>query len=230
MVSEPGELRDGATTAAGAMPMNTTILIADDHAIVRQGIRALLEQDGFTVVGEARNGREAIRLATREAPMLALLDFSMPLLNGIDTAQEIQKRSPETMVLLLTMYNDEKYVIEALRAGIRGYVLKDQVASDLANAIREVVQGSIYLSPGISRAVVQNLLWQNDLPDDQLTGRERQVLQLIAEGNTTKDIAEMLHVSAKTVESHRAHIMRKLDLHNIAGLVRYAIREGMIQA
>lgn len=162
--------------------------------------------------------------------MLALLDFSMPLLNGIDTAQEIQKRSPETMVLLLTMYNDEKYVIEALRAGIRGYVLKDQVASDLANAIREVVQGSIYLSPGISRAVVQNLLWQNDLPDDQLTGRERQVLQLIAEGNTTKDIAEMLHVSAKTVESHRAHIMRKLDLHNIAGLVRYAIREGMIQA
>jgi DNA-binding NarL/FixJ family response regulator len=212
------------------MALQTTILIADDHAMVRQGIRALLEQEGFEVVGEATNGREAIRLAKRSTPVIAILDFSMPLLNGIDTAQEIQKRSPETMSLLLTMYNDEKYVIEALRAGIRGYVLKDQLAADLVNAIREIVQGSIYLSPGISKAVVQSLLWQHEVPEELLTGRERQVLQLIAEGKTTKDIAEMLHVSVKTVESHRAHIMRKLDLHNVAGLVRYAIREGMIQA
>lgn len=209
--------------------MKTTIIIADDHAIVRQGIKALLEKEGMEVVGEAENGREAIKCAAQSKPTIAVLDFSMPLLNGIDTAQEIQRRSPDTVMLLLTMYDDEKYVIEALRAGIRGYVLKDQVASDLIAAIREVSRGSIYLSPGISKAVVTSLLSQQDLTEDLLTGRERQVLQLIAEGNTTKEIAKELHVSVKTAESHRARIMRKLDIHNVAGLVRYAVREGIIQ-
>ena len=209
--------------------MKTTIVIADDHAIVRQGIRALLEQDGFDVVGEAENGREAIKIAKKHSPLIAILDFSMPLLNGIETAQEIQKRLPDTMVLLLTMYNDEKYVIEALRAGIRGYILKDQVASDLVSAIREVMNGAIYLSPGISKAVLTSLLSQKYLSEDLLTAREKQVLQLIAEGQTTKGIAQTLNISVKTAEAHRAHIMHKLDVHNVAGLVRYAIREGIIQ-
>lgn len=212
------------------MAARKQVVIADDHTMFRQGIKALLEVEGFDVVGEAANGHEAIRLARQHNPEVALLDISMPLLNGIDAATEIQKQSPQTAVVMLSMYDDEAYAIEALKCGVRGYVLKNQAAADLINAIREVLQGSIYLSPGVSEAVVTSLLSKRDQPAELLTSRERQVLQLIAEGNTTKDIARVLHLSVKTAESHRSRIMSKLDIHNIANLVRYSIRRGMIRA
>lgn len=212
------------------MATRKSVVIADDHRMFRQGLKALLEADGFHIVGEAENGQEAIRLTRQHSPQVAVLDYSMPVLNGIDAAREIQRQSPETVVVLLTMYDDEKYALEALKCAIRGFVLKHQAASDLINAIREVLQGSIYLSPGISAAVVKALMLKNGEPGELLTGRERQVLQLIAEGNTTKEIAGLLHLSVKTAESHRSRIMSKLDVHNIAGLVRYSIRQGIIQA
>lgn len=212
------------------MALRKTVVIADDHRMFREGLKALLEAEGFHVVGEAENGQEAIRLARQHNPQVAVLDYSMPVLNGLDAAREIQKQSPETAVVLLTMYDDERYALEALKCAVRGFVLKHQTGDDLINAIREVLQGSIYLSPSISAAVVKSLMSNNGELSDMLTGRERQVLQLIAEGNTTKDIAGVLHLSVKTAESHRSRIMSKLDVHNIAGLVRYSIRQGIIQA
>ena len=212
------------------MALRNSIVIADDHRMFREGLRVLLEVEGFRVVGEAENGQEAIRLARQHNPQVAVLDYSMPVLNGLDAAREIQRQSPETAVVLLTMYDDERYALEALKCAVRGFVLKHQAAADLINAIREVLQGSIYLSPSISAAVVKSLMSNNGELSEMLTGRERQVLQLIAEGNTTKDIAGVLHLSVKTAESHRSRIMSKLDVHNIAGLVRYSIRQGIIQA
>lgn len=212
------------------MALKNTVVIADDHRMFREGLKALLEDGGFNVVGEAENGQEAIRLTRQHNPQVAVLDYSMPVLNGIDAAKEIQRQSPETAVVMLTMYDDERYVLEALKCAVRGFVLKHQTATDLMDAIREVLQGAIYLSPSISAAVVKALMSNNGELDEVLTGRERQVLQLIAEGNTTKDIAGVLHLSVKTAESHRSRIMSKLDLHNIAGLVRYSIRQGIIQA
>ncbi len=206
------------------------IVIADDHLMFRQALTALLNSEGFNVVGEAANGHEAVRLARQHQPQIAVLDFSMPLLNGVDAAQEILRQSPQSQVVLLTMYSDDVYALEALKAGIRGYVLKNQAAADLVSAIREVSNGAVYLSPGISESVVKALLLKQDQPTELLTCRERQVLQLIAEGKTTKDIAELLHLSVKTAESHRSHIMQRLDIHNIAHLVRYAIRRGIIRA
>lgn len=211
------------------MVLGKSVVIADDHQMFRQGLRALLETEGFQVVGEAENGQEAIRLTRQHNPQVAVLDYSMPVLNGLDTAREIQRQSPQTAVVLLTMYDDERYALEALKCAVRGFVLKHQSAVDLIQAIREVLLGSIYLSPGISAAVVRSLMSKDGELDELLTGRERQVLQLIAEGNTTKDIAALLHLSVKTAESHRSRIMSKLDVHNIAGLVRYSIREGIIQ-
>lgn len=195
----------------------------------RQGLKALLEREGFNVVAEAANGHEAIRLVRKHNPSLAILDFGMPLLNGIDAAREIHKRAPDTQVLLLTMFEDDDYVLEALKAGIRGYVLKAQASTDLINAMREVLRGSVYLSPGISEAVVKAYMSKRDQPSDLLTDRERQILQLIAEGHTTKKTASLLDLSVKTAESHRTRIMQKLDIHDTAGLVRYAIRRGLIK-
>jgi DNA-binding NarL/FixJ family response regulator len=212
------------------MAARKSVVIADDHQMFRQGLKHLLEVDGFQVVGEAENGQEAIRLTRQHSPQIAVLDYSMPVLNGIDAAREIQRQSPETVMLLLTMYDDERYALEALKCAIRGFVLKHQAAADLTKAIHEVLQGSIYLSPGISAAVVKALMARDGEPGELLTGRERQVLQLIAEGNTTKEIAGQLYVSVKTAESHRSRIMSKLGVHNIAGLVRYSIRQGIIQA
>ncbi|MEX0900001.1 MAG: response regulator transcription factor [Gammaproteobacteria bacterium] len=205
-------------------------MLADDHPMFRQGLRSLLEKDGFEVVGEASNGHEATRMARKLTPNVAVLDLGMPMLNGVDAARDIYKRSPETQVVLLTMYEDDAYVLEALRAGIRGYVLKAQAASDLLNAIREVIRGAVYLSPGISEAVVNAYMARSELPPDPLTDRERQVLQLVAEGNTTKRIASLLGVSVKTAESHRTRMMQKLGIHETASLVRYAIRRGFIKA
>jgi len=196
----------------------------------RQGLRALLEREGYEVVAEAADGHEALKLARELTPDVAVLDLGMPLMNGIDAAREIQKRSPQTRVVLLTMYEEDAYVLEALRAGIRGYVLKAQAAADLVGAIREVMRGAVYLSPGISETVVNAYRAKSDLPPDPLTDRERQVLQLIAEGKTTKEAAEVLGLSAKTADSHRTRIMQKLEIHETAGLVRYAIRRGFIKA
>ncbi|MEX0900000.1 MAG: response regulator transcription factor [Gammaproteobacteria bacterium] len=206
------------------------ILIADDHPMFRQGLKTLLEREGFEVVGEAADGHEAARLARQLNPSIAVLDLGMPSLNGIEAARDIYKRAPGTQVVLLTMYEDDAYVLEALRAGIRGYVLKAQAASDLLAAIREVLRGAVYLSPGISEAVINAYMSKAELPPDPLTDRERQVLQLVAEGNTTKQIASTLGVSVKTAESHRTRMMQKLAIHETASLVRYAIRRGFIKA
>lgn len=205
------------------------IVLADDHQMFRQGLRVLLEQAGYEVVGEASDGLELIRLVRELSPSLAILDIGMPQLNGIDAAREIAKRFPETNVMLLTMFEDEMYVLEALKVGVRGYVLKAQASADLINAVQEVLNGSVYLSPGISETVVKASLTHRNT-EELLTDRERQVLQLIAEGNTTKEIANMLDVSVKTAESHRTRIMHKLDIHETATLVRYAIRRGLISA
>jgi DNA-binding NarL/FixJ family response regulator len=206
-----------------------TILLADDHPMFRQGLRALLEREGFEVKAEAEDGHKAVRLARQLNPDVAVLDLGMPMLNGIDAARYIHKQSDYTQVVLLTMYEEEAYVLEALRAGIRGYVLKAQAAADLVTAIREVLRGAVYLSPGISKTVVDAYMGRSELPPDPLTDRERQVLQLVAEGMTTKQIADVLGLSAKTADSHRTRIMQKLEIHETASLVRYAIRRGLIR-
>ncbi len=208
--------------------LSSKVLLADDHAILRDGLKRLLSDEGFHVIGEAADGIEAIRLAKRLQPDLAVLDISMPLLNGIDAAREIQKLSRNTRIVLLTMYTDERYVLAGLRAGIAAYVLKSRAVSSLIQAIEAVSKGEIYFSPGISRAVVDAYLAKADAPADPLSLREREVLQLIAEGKNVKEIASLLTISSKTAESHRMNIMRKTQIHEVAGLVRYAIRQGLI--
>lgn len=212
----------------GKMP--TKILLADDHALIRQGLKALLEkQQGFQVVGEAADGQETLRSVEKTQPDIAIVDISMPILNGVEAARELKKSSPKTRVILLTQHDEDQYVTESLRAGVRGYVLKSQAASDLVHAIQEVCRGSVYLSPNISRAVVDAYLSKANVPADPLSGRERQVLQLVSEGKSTKDVAMHLGISVKTAESHRARLMKKLDIHETASLVRYAIRSGLIE-
>jgi two-component system response regulator NreC len=210
--------------------MLTRVLLADDHSLIRQSLRALLEKQGFQVVSEASDGQEAVRSVEKTPPDVAILDISMPILNGVDAARELLKSSPKTRVILLTQHDEDQYVTEALRAGVRGYVLKSQAAEDLVHAIQEVCRGSVYLSPNISGAVVDAYLSKKYAPPDPLSGRERQVLQLVGEGKSTKDIAVHLGISVKTAESHRARLMKKLDIHETASLVRYAIRRGLIQA
>jgi two-component system, NarL family, response regulator NreC len=209
------------------MPIN--VLVADDHQLVRQGLRALLEREGFRVVGEAANGQDALQLAGTLHPEVAVLDLAMPLLNGIDTAREIQRISPKTKTILLTMHTDRRYILEALRGGAKGYVMKTHAADDLVRAIREAARGGTYLSPEISEAVVLAYQDKTEIPPDPLSARERQVLQLIAEGKTTKEVAVTLDISVKTAETYRTRIMEKLDLHETASLVRYAIRRGLVQ-
>jgi two-component system response regulator NreC len=210
--------------------MPTSVLLADDHALIRQGLKALLEKQGFQVICEASDGQEAIRSVEKTQPDVAIIDISMPILNGVDAARELKKSSPKTKVILLTQHEEDQYVTEALRAGVKGYVLKGQAAEDLVHAIQEVCRGSVYLSPHISRAVVDAYLSKTYVSNDPLSGRERQVLQLVGEGKSTKDIAVHLGISVKTAESHRARLMKKLDIHETASLVRYAIRRGLIQA
>jgi two-component system response regulator NreC len=209
--------------------MPTRVLLAEDHALIRQGLRALLEKRGFQVVCEASDGQEAVRLVETTQPDVAVIDISMPILNGVDATRELKKSSPKTKVIILTQHDKDQYVTEALRAGAKGYVLKSQAAEDLVHAIQEVCHGSVYLSPNISRTVVDAYLSKNYISADPLSQRERQVLQLVSEGNSTKDIAVHLGISAKTAESHRTRLMKKLDIHETASLVRYAIRRGLIQ-
>ncbi len=210
--------------------MRANVLLADDHQLVRQGVRALLERERFEVVAEASDGQEAVRLAERTQPDVAVLDLSMPLLNGIDAGREILKVSPKTRFMLLTMHTEEHHILEALRAGARGCVTKSQASEHLVQAIREVCADGVYLSPSVSGAVVQAYLAGTSLPYEPLTARERQVLQLVAEGKTTKEVAVILGISVKTAESHRTRIMEKLDIHSTAGLVHYAIRRGLVAA
>jgi DNA-binding NarL/FixJ family response regulator len=207
----------------------TRVILADDHVMVRQSLRALLEREGFLVLGEAADGQEAVRLVLSTNPDVAVLDISMPLFNGLDAAMELSRSCPKTKVILLTQHDERPYVVQALRSGVKGYVLKRQAANDLVQAAREVCRGQVYLSPGVARAVAEAYADPVHANDPLLSLRERQVLQLIAEGKTTKQIAPLLGISAKTVESHRAKLMQKLDIHEIAGLARYAIRHGLVQ-
>lgn len=207
------------------------VLLADDHAIVREGLRALLSREpDLQVVAEAGDGREALRLAQETRPDVATLDLSMPLLNGLEAARQMATWERGPRPLLLTMHTDDQYVLEALRAGVRGYVLKKQAAADLVRAIREVAGGAVYLSPGISAIIAEAIRTPAPPSEETLTPREREVLQLVAEGRTTKEIASILGVSIKTADAHRTHLMQKLNIHDVAGLTRYAIRQGMIEA
>lgn len=209
--------------------MTIRVVLADDHVLVRQSLKTLLEREGFQVVAEASDGQEVLRHVQSLQPDIAVLDISMPILNGLDAAREIARVSPKVKTILLTQHDEDEYISEALDAGMRGYVLKSQAASDLLQAIQQVSRGQIYLSPGVSSAVVQAFRSKAKKPKDPLTARERQVLQLIAEGKSTKDVASLLGISVKTAESHRTRLMGKLDIHETASLVRYAVKHGLIR-
>jgi two-component system response regulator NreC len=209
------------------MPLR--ILLADDHVLVRQGLRALLEREGYQVVAEASDGQEAIRHVESLRPDIAIMDISMPTFNGLNAAQEMKRYSEKTKIILLTQHDEAQYVRAALEAGVSGYVLKNQVTSELLLAIRQVSRGQVYLSPGVSSAVVDAYRSGPEKSKNPLTMRETRVLQLIAEGKSTKDVASLLGISVKTAESHRTRLMHKLDIHETASLVRYAVRNGIIQ-
>ncbi len=209
------------------MPLR--LLLAEDYRLIAEGLEAFLCGQGYAVVGAAADGRQAVELAESLRPDVAILDVSLPLLNGIDAAATIHQRCPDTRTILLTVHSEEPYVLAALRAGVGGYVLKKQAGADLIRAIDEVTRGAVYLSPGVSGALVEAFRKRRELPDDPLTAREREVLQLVAEGRTTKEVASILGVSVKTADSHRTNLMQKLGIHETAGLVRYAIRRGLVQ-
>lgn len=206
------------------------IILADDHTMFRRSLRMLLEREGFEVVGEASDGFEALSMAERLLPRALVLDMNMPNLNGIEVTRELNARGLDIKSIILTMFEDDISVREALRAGATGYIIKTQAPSDLVQALRDLAQGGHYLSPVISDKVVNACLRDDDSDDaDILSSRERQILQLVAEGKATKEIARMLNLTVKTVESHRSRLMKKLDTGNIAGLVRHAVRQGIIR-
>ena len=208
------------------------LLLADDHTLFREGVRSLLSRIAdVTVVAEAGDGRDALELIERHRPDVALLDITMPGMNGLEVAARTARSSPKTRVVILSMHANEAYVAQALRAGIAGYLLKDAAATELEAALRAVTRGETYLSPAISRQVVDGFLGKAHPEADPLAGltaRQREILQLIAEGKSTKEIAAALEVGVKTVETHRAKLMERLGIHDVAGLVRFAIRSGMI--
>ena len=210
--------------------MAIRVMVADDHPVVRQGLKFLLAREGFSVVAEASDGREALRQAEEIRPEVAVLDLAMPHLNGLDAAREIMKISPGTKTIILTQHTEEPYILEALRAGVHGYLLKSQAMPEVIQAIRDVHRGKLYLSPAISDVVVGAYREHGGPSRDPLTPREREVLQLVVEGRTTKQVAETLGITVKTAESHRSRLMLKLGIHEIAGLVRYAVRRGLVQA
>jgi len=211
------------------------ILLADDHTVVRQGLRKVLEErPDWEVVAEAGDGREAVRLAEQHKPDVAILDVAMPLLNGIEATRQIVKRTPGTRVLVLSMHADEAYVTQILQAGATGYLLKDSADVDLLQGVSEVSQGKSFFSPAIARVMLDDYvraLAEKGVTDryESLSAREREIFQLIAEARTNKEIASLLNVSPSTVETHRAHIMEKLDLHSAAEIVLYAVRKGVIR-
>jgi two-component system response regulator NreC len=209
------------------------VLIADDHSIVRAGVRSLLEdQADIEVIGEASSGWEAIEQATQLQPDVVLMDIAMGDLSGLEATQEIRERAPEVNVLALTMHDREEYFFAMLKAGALGYVLKESEPDELLAAIRAVHSGEAFLSPSVTRAVLEDYLAQRtdqaQSRYDRLTLREKEVLRLTAEGKTAREMAEILHLSMKTIEKHRASVMRKLELHNLSELIKYAIRKGLI--
>lgn len=205
------------------------ILLADDHAVVRQGFKMILgAQPDMEIVGEAGNGREALELATGLKPDVVVMDVAMPELNGIEATRRLADTVPHARVLALSMHKDSVYVREILRAGARGYLLKDSVAADLVSAVRAVAGGEGYISPAVSNAVLDDYRKHVTNPVDLLTSREREVLQMLAEGKTNKEIATVLNLSVYTVDAHRGRIMEKLNLHSINELVRFAVRSGLI--
>lgn len=210
------------------------ILLADDHAVVRKGLRFLLErQPEMEVVGEAADGREAVRLAEEFKPTVVVMDIGMPQLNGIEATAQIVKRSPQTSVIMLSVHSDETYLLRALSAGAKGYLLKDSAEDDLVRAVQVVAQGKPFFSPAIAQTLLEDyvrFLQQRGLKDsyDLLTDREKQILQLLAEGKSNKEVAALLNLSLYTVETHRTHLMQKLNLHNTAEIVLYAVRKKII--
>ena len=214
--------------------MNTIrVLLADDHALIRAGIRALLEKiEGIEVVAEASDGREALELAKQHAPDVFLTDIAMPGLNGLEAVARVKKKfDGQLHMVILSMHTNEEYVREAFLAGASGYIVKGADPSELELAVKSVMRGEIYLSPAISKSIVAHFLKPNSdesYSSNILTSRQREILQLIAEGQTTKDIAQLLDLSIKTIETHRTELMKRLDIHDVAGLVRYAIRQGLI--
>ena len=211
------------------MNKKTRILLADDHAVVRQGFRMILgAQADMEIVGEAGNGREAVTMTEQLKPDVVVMDVAMPELNGIEATRRIAESQPHTKVLALSMHKDSVYVREILRAGARGYLLKDSIDVDLLAAVRAVAKGEGYLSPAVSDTVLSDYRKHVTDPLDLLSSREREVLQLIAEGKTNKDIATLLNLSVYTVDAHRGRIMEKLNLHSTSELVRFAVRKGLI--
>lgn len=208
------------------------LVIADNHTLVRAGFRSLVEDiDGVEVIGEAENGREALQLVETLKPQIVLMDIAMPEMNGLEATARIAREFPKVRVIILSMHANEEYVYQALRSGASGYLLKDSGTEELELALRAIARGETYLCPAISKYVVTDYvrrLGQDQNPLDQITPRQREILQLIAEGKSTKDIADTLYISTKTVETHRAQLMDRLDIHDIAGLVRYAIRTGLV--
>lgn len=210
------------------------IVLADDHTVVRKGLRMLLEnQPGFTVIADACDGRETVALAEQYQPDVVVLDVAMPMLNGIEAARQISQKCPQTATVFLSMHADEGYVLKALKSGARAYLLKDSAESDLISAIRAVTEGKSFFSPSISKMLVEDYVRQmreRDVEDsyDLLTPREREILQLLAEGKNNKEVAAQLNLSLYTVETHRGNIFQKLNLHSTAELILYAIRKGVI--
>lgn len=205
------------------------ILIADDHGIVRSGIRLLIErQPGLRVIAEAGDGAEARDLAIRERPDLAILDVKMPKLTGLQATREIKLHAPDVAVLILSMHDDERYLFEALKAGASGYVLKTQADTDLVAAIRAIERGEPFLTNAAQKSLIEDRLRRGLDSDEELTPREQEIVKLVAEAHTTREIAEILHLSEKTVENHRSAAMRKLGMRDRVELVRYAIRRGLI--
>ena len=212
------------------------VLLVEDHAIVRQGLRRLLEEEGLVVAGEAADGREAVKLAGELDPDIVIMDITMPRLGGIETTRKIRKTNPGIKVIMLTIHDEESFIYKSFDAGANGYMVKEKAMEDLLDAISTVMKGEIYLSPNFSTKVLESyhklVKSGRKKVDDfsRLTNREREILQLIAEGNTSKEIANLLYISGKTVENHRANIMKKLDIHETAGLVRYAIKIGLVDS
>lgn len=210
------------------------ILLADDHTVVRDGLRALLEkQSDMTVVGEAADGRDSVRLAEEQSPDVVVMDIAMPNMNGIEATRRILAANPRTNVVMLSMHQDESYVLRSLKAGAKGYLLKDSLRSDVIEAIRTVSQGRSFLTRKVSRILQEDYIRQMErrgVEDsyDLLTDREREILQLVAEGKTNKEAATLLNISLTTVETHRTHILQKLGLHSIPELILYAVRKGII--
>jgi len=219
------------------MTTNITVLLVDDHTIVRQGLKALLNSEkNITILGEAQTGREAVELAAQLRPMVVIMDLAMPRLNGAEATRQILKATPSTKIIVLSTYGDDEHVQQALGAGAAAYLLKQTAAEDVIDAIREVAKGNAYFSPPIAKRLREKTsanLAENAAPQQpnvELTQREAEVLQLIAEGYANKQIAAELNLSVKTVEKHRQQVMQKLDIHNIAGLVRHAAAKGIIES